>query len=86
MKIELSRAAQRTLDRIDAPQRRRILAALTRLAANPRDPGLDITPLSGEPDALRLRIGPWRVIYRVDADSDTATVALIRSRGDVYKR
>jgi mRNA interferase RelE/StbE len=86
MKIELSRAAERSLGAIDTTQRRRITAVLARLAANPADPSLNIAPIGGEPGVLRLRVGGWRILYRIDAKADTATVALIRRRGDVYKR
>ena len=44
----------------------------------------DIKPLRGtNGESLRLRIGGYRVIYRVE--NDTIIIDKVDSRGDVYK-
>ncbi len=84
--LRLSRQAQRTLERLDVSARVRLARTLDRLQRNPFDPALDIRPLKGEPGALRLRVGEWRVIFEVDLVNRTIQVRLIGSRGDIYKK
>ena len=88
LRIEYTRASRKSLlDPKVLPQRRReqIRAAIERLAADPASPELDARPLAGT-DLYRLRVGAYRVLYGVDAATDTIRIELIRRRGDVYKR
>ena len=41
--------------------------------------------MKGEQDAFRLRVGKWRVVYRLDRAADTLLVELIGPRGGLYK-
>jgi mRNA interferase RelE/StbE len=86
MKIEISHAAAKSLDRLDAALRRRLIAAIGRLVDDPRSPAIDAQPLHGQPGVWRLRVGGWRVLYRINDQAGVVTVVVIRSRGDVYKR
>ena len=45
---------------------------------------IDVTPLRGRP-GLRLRVGPWRIIFERDEESRIIDVLRIGPRGDVYK-
>ena len=45
---------------------------------------IDVTPLRGRP-GLRLRVGPWRVIFERDEEARKIDVLRIGPRGDVYK-
>ena len=40
--------------------------------------------LKGAPDRFRLRVGDYRVVYRVDAPAHTVRIERIRHRKDVY--
>jgi mRNA interferase RelE/StbE len=84
--LHLSRQAQRTVERLDAPARARLARTLDRLRRDPFDPALDIRPIQGEPGTLRLRVGDWRVIFEVDLVNRMIQVRLIGSRGDIYKK
>ena len=44
----------------------------------------DVRKLVGREAEYRLRLGGWRVIYRVDRDDTTITIMDIATRGDVY--
>ena len=88
MRIEYTRAARKSLldsKSLPAQRQKQIRAAIEKLAANPASPELDVRPLAGG-DLHRLRVGVYRVIYSVDAATETIRIELIRTRGDVYKR
>lgn len=80
--------AQRELDALSpriADGLRRVLAAL---AASPRDRRFDLTPLKaidGEPPAMRLRVGEYRVILRIHHDLREIRIARVGLRKNVYR-
>jgi mRNA interferase RelE/StbE len=79
MKVLLERQAAKTLKRLDAVTKQRIVNALKRLPAG------DIKPLQGEfQDELRLRVGDWRVLFYYGDDSSVIVVK-IAPRGQAYK-
>lgn len=78
-RVELSRSARRDLKRLDPPVRRRVLAALDGLSADP--PQGDIRRLTGGEREWRLRVGDWRVRFTRHADERLAGV----QRGDVLR-
>lgn len=64
---------------------RRVLSAL---AASPRDKRFDLKPLKavdGEPPALRLRVGEYRVILRIHHDLKEIRIARVGHRKAVYR-
>ncbi|MBI2957776.1 MAG: type II toxin-antitoxin system RelE/ParE family toxin [Chloroflexi bacterium] len=80
--VVLSRDAARSLDRQALQTRRRILAAIEKLAAYPQKG----KKLHGELEGLyTLRVGGMRVVYEVDSGSKAVVVHAVGPRGDVYK-
>jgi len=54
-----------------------------RLAANPPRLG---RPLRGELTGLHsARVGPYRVVYRIDEEQRAIVIARVEHRGDVYR-
>ena len=74
--------AVKQLMRIPNPDKRRLLTAIDALYSGPSG---DIKPLKGR-DEQRLRVGPWRVILRIDEKTRKINVLFIGPRGDVYKK
>lgn len=63
--------------------KRRIIAALERVKANPHSG----KRLRGELEGLvSLRIGGMRAVYEVDAEHETVVVHAIGPRGDIYRK
>ena len=60
----------------------RIVSALDALVSDSTT--LDIKPLKARPE-LRLRVGNYRILFRVDRDNQLYIVTRIGPRGDVYK-
>lgn len=88
MRVEYTRAARKSLlepKAIPTGRRNQIRAAIEQLAVDPADPSLDAKPLAGS-DLYRLRVGPYRVLYSIHANTETIRIELIRMRGDIYKR
>ena len=73
---DLAALPKQVLARTDA----RILA----LADTPRPPG--VTILHGSERLLRVRVGDYRIVYQVDDNNRTVTVARVRHRRQVYRR
>jgi mRNA interferase RelE/StbE len=81
--IEYERDAVKSLrairdKRVAAP----LKAAIEALAHDPRPPGC--RKLSGRKDEWRIRVGDWRVIYRVEDGRLVVVVVAVGVRGGVY--
>lgn len=82
--VSLERAAQKQLravrDRRLRGELEREILALTR---NPRPPGC--LKLSGYADHWRVRVGDWRIIYRIEDRKLIVVVVTLAPRGGVYR-
>lgn len=57
-------------------------AAIDALAVNPRPPGC--LKLSGPTDEWRVRVGDWRIVYRIEDGRLVVVVVRVGVRGGVY--
>jgi mRNA interferase RelE/StbE len=80
--IELRPAAVKALRRVDPPDRRRLQGAIALLGEDPRPPGAKA--LQGR-DALRVRVGNYRIIYTVHDDVLVVVVVTLGHRRNVYE-
>lgn len=81
--VEVSPAATRQLRKLDAGNRRRVVAAIDRLTITPRPSGC--RALTGHPGLLRIRIGDFRVVYTVRDAQLVILVIAVANRRDVYR-
>ncbi|MDR1033382.1 MAG: type II toxin-antitoxin system RelE/ParE family toxin [Bifidobacteriaceae bacterium] len=82
MRVILHRLADKRLERIHDPDKRRINRALDGLEENP--PVGDIRPVVGQKGLFRLKVGDYRILFHKDF-ADIIFVTQIKSRGEVYK-
>lgn len=82
MKLLLSRSALKDLDKLPDDITLRISKKLYDLATNPYMQGSE--KLSGN-KGYRIRIGDYRVVYRVDKGSKEVTVIKVKHRREVYR-
>jgi len=76
--------AQRQLLQIRRPIQNQIRSAIRSLASDPTPP--DSIPMTGKGQGLyRLRIGGYRIIYRVHEDRLVVVVIRVGPRGNVYR-
>lgn len=82
MRIEYKKKAAKYIETLDRPTKQRLRTGILGLLETP--PQGDIKPLQGtNGESFRLRIGGYRVIYRME--KDTIVIDKVDSRGDVYK-
>ncbi|MFJ4627726.1 type II toxin-antitoxin system RelE/ParE family toxin [Streptomyces sp. NPDC088847] len=77
--------AQRQLRTVDRTSAMRILTALTRLGDDPYRDDADVKKLSGHDGLYRLRVGDFRVAYRIDDGQLIILVVKVGNRRDVYR-
>jgi mRNA interferase RelE/StbE len=82
MKVVLHPIAGKYLTRLDETVKERIKSALKGLEHEP--PEGDIKPMVGQTEHYRLRIGNYRVLYRIKYDS--IFVTHIEPRGQAYNK
>lgn len=82
-KITFKKSVEKDLKGLDRSQVPRILAAIEKLAEDPFPAAS--RQLVGSHKTYRLRIGDYRAIYIVDADTATIEVQIIGHRKEVYR-
>ncbi len=78
-----TRKANKAIARLPDTACQRVKDAITELTNDPRPPRC--VKLSGR-EGYRIRIGDYRVIYRVDDRTQRVEVFRVAHRGDAYER
>jgi len=82
--IQIKPAAQKEINRIPPHNRVRIETAIINLADNPRPHGAK--KLQGaEDNTYRIRVGQYRVIYRIYDSELVVLVVKVADRKDIYR-
>lgn len=84
-RIEYSRPAQREFLSLPATLRARIALAVNALASDPRPPGCRKI-VAREKDTYRIRVGDYRVIYRIHDNVLLVLVVRVSHRREVYRQ
>ena len=78
-----SRRVQRELDQLRQPDYSRVLGAMHALAGEPSPPGCKKL----YDNVFRVRVGAWRIVYRIDNDRERIEIGAVRWRTErTYKR
>ena len=83
--ISLLPTAARDLGQLPRPISRRVSRAIDPLADDPRPPGCEKLKVGAE-DEYRIRVGDYRILYKVDDDKHIVLVAKVRHPREVYRR
>ena len=81
--IEFAASALREFKALERALQRRVGTRIDHLANNPFPPG--VKKLQGELSFYRIRVGDYRVIYRIDGKRVVIMVLKIGHRRDVYR-
>ena len=81
--VVFARSARKELQNLDPQVARRILKQIEALVANPRPSG--VVKLEGAADLWRIRVGEWRVVYRISDRDRLVDVIAVRHRRDAYR-
>jgi len=83
-KISYTKEAEKTLQRMPRNVANLIREKLKDIAVNPYADHPKATKLQGR-EGYRLRVGDWRVIYKIQNEQLIIVVMKIASRGEVYR-
>jgi mRNA interferase RelE/StbE len=81
--VEVRPSIVKGMKRLPRTDQRRLLDRMEALGTEPR---LGCENLSEIPDAFRVRVGDYRIVYRVDDTSRVVEVIRVGQRGSVYRR
>jgi len=81
--LEFTASATREFRDLDRQLQRRITEKVTALCADPFPAGSK--KLKGQADHFRIRVGDYRVIYRIDGKRVVIVVVRIGHRREVYR-
>lgn len=81
--VEFLPSAARALGKLDVSVQRRLARAVDHLADEPRPPGA--VKLRGSEDVWRVRVGDYRIVYRIEDDRLLVLVVIVGHRRDVYR-
>lgn len=81
--IQFKTSAAKEFRKLPIEIKIRLQKAINALQIEPRPPGMK--KLAGEDDLHRIRVGDYRVIYKIDDAVLLITVMRIRHRREVYQ-
>lgn len=81
--IRITALAEKQLRAIPQADQVRVLRSVVRLADDPRPQGC--RKLRGAPDAYRIRVGHYRVVYAIEDAQLLVLVVKLGRRKDVYR-
>uniref|UniRef100_A0A7C3YPB8 Type II toxin-antitoxin system RelE/ParE family toxin n=2 Tax=Geoglobus ahangari TaxID=113653 RepID=A0A7C3YPB8_9EURY len=82
-KVKLHRRVIKFLQKLNENDRKRIFSAIERL----EDPfSQPYEKIKGRKDLYKIRVGDYRIIYRVDKENKIVSVHLVDKRERVYDR
>jgi mRNA interferase RelE/StbE len=81
--VAFARSARHELERLPINIASRILTKIENLADDPRPNGCK--KLQGPSQLWRIRIGEYRVVYKIDDKNQLVDISVIRHRSDAYR-
>jgi mRNA interferase RelE/StbE len=81
--VVFARSARKELQNLDPQVARRIIKQIETLVTDPRPSG--VAKLEGATDLWRIRVGQWRVVYRISDRDLLVDVVAVRHRSDAYR-
>jgi len=82
-RIEVSATAEKQIRKLGREDQIRVLQAVQRLAAEPTPPGS--RKVRGYDDVFRIRVGTYRVIYRVEGRRLLIIILKVGHRKEIYR-
>ncbi len=80
--VFVTRSARKDLSKLDPQTSRRIAPVIDALAIEPRPTGC--LSVRSEPGMWRVRVGDWRIGYRIDDSAREVTVIRVGHRSEFY--
>ena len=80
----ITKEARQRFRKMSSNIQQTIIGKIDHLASDPFAPNNNVRALKGS-DVLRLRVGDWRVLYTLEAETETMTVIEVLPRGGAYR-
>lgn len=84
-RVQIFAEPRKTLKKLDRTLAGRIVRRLEELAQDPFSFGLS-RQMETDPDSRYSRVGDWRIIYQVEAGTQTINITAIRPRSRAYRK
>jgi mRNA interferase RelE/StbE len=81
--VVIVRSAQKEIAQLPSTVSARVVAAIQALAETPRPDGC--VKLQGSDDLWRIRVGQYRIVYKIDDAMLIVTVVKVAHRSSVYR-
>lgn len=81
-KISILKRAEKDIKKLDRSNKNRVVKAIMNLAEEPRPVGC--RKILSESGVWRIRVGDWRVGYRIDDKLLEVTIVCVANRGEFY--
>jgi len=81
--VTFARSARRELEGLPINIAARVLDRIQTLTDNPRPRGCK--KLQGPSQLWRIRVGEYRVVYKIDDGNQEVDISVIRHRSDAYR-
>jgi len=81
-RVRIKRPAEKEIRALPSTVRRRVHEMIIKLSEEPRPPG--VRKVRGS-SAWRVRVGDYRVVFRIDDREREVTIFLVKHRSDVYR-
>ena len=81
--VRFKASAAATVEKLPKSLQRRIIAKAEALAEDPRPPGVE--KLKGEEGLYRVRVGDYRIVYRIEDKILRILVVRVGHRREVYR-
>ncbi len=82
--VKFKSSAVKELKNLPSQIQQRISTTIQKLQENPRPSG--IVKLTGDDKLYRVRVGSYRVIFKIDDNERITKITRIRHRRDVYDK
>ncbi len=82
-RVAITPTAEKELKRLPARDRGRVRAALDALSGGPGRG--DLKRIRGRDEEWRLRVGEWRIRFRLDFGARTFVILRVLPRGSAYR-
>ncbi len=83
--LEFTPACAKHMRKLDPSVRKKIYVGLEKLVDDPHAANQNVTSIKGEDDLLRLRIGNYRVMYKIIQDELVVLAIKVDHRSKIYK-
>ena len=82
-KVQFVKSAAKEFRALDNTMKPRVTELIDKLMMNPRPKR--VRKLKGHQDLYRIRVGSFRVIYRINDEMELIQITRIRHRSEVYR-